>query len=444
VKGLHSFGRDALLLETLSIVAKCQDPESFWADAMARLKWILDFTRVDVALRNPDHQTYSLKTVFELRPVALASETNVPLSRGIVGKMMRSGEACHVFEPGIRPFGKECIVDESLEGGSLLSILSVSLESNGKVLGVLSFGSTQKGGYCHQDIEIASRFGVHAAIAIQNWQHLAKLREDATLLDFAAEKLRDSQAMLESLVAQRTAALSALSQRLLKTQDEAGRRVARDLHDSTGQTLAALIMNVAILRKKFQNDRSTSEALTDIAHFAEQALQEIRTTSYLLHPPLLDELGLDSAAHWFVEGFSKRSGIRVNLDFPSNFERLPNDVELVLFRVLQESLTNVHRHSGASVVKIGLERSAEAVRLEVQDNGHGIAPELLNGLRKTNTDTGVGLAGMRERINDLNGQLEIDSTSNGTALRVRVPLACTAQLTNSIQVENQSRSASAA
>jgi signal transduction histidine kinase len=262
----------------------------------------------------------------------------------------------------------------------------------------------------------------------------------AVRVDLAAEKSRDSHAALESLVLQRTAALRTLSQRLRKAQDEERRRVARDLHDSTSQTLTGLKMNIATLQKQFENDQPTSAALTDIADIADQALQEIRTTSYLLHPPLLDEAGLASAARWYMEGFSERSGIRVTLHFPSDSERLPNDVEMVLFRVLQESLTNVHRHSGASIVNIRLERSVGAVNFEVHDNGHGIAPDLLDRLQKTGTDTGVGLAGMRERINDLNGQLEMESSSSGTTLRVRVPLASTEQLIHSNSAEDSSLS----
>jgi GAF domain-containing protein len=232
LKGSYNFGRDALLLETLSIVAKCRDQERFWPEVMARLKWMLDFTRVNVALRNPD-ETYSLETVFELRPnQPLAYQRCLPLERGIVGKMIRSGDACHCFNPRIKPFAGECIVDESFEGGSLLSILSVSLEANGKVLGVLSFGSAEEFRYCHQDIEIASRFATHAAVAIQNWQQLAQLREDAVLLDLAAERARESHVALESLVSQRTAALQALTQRLFKTQDEERRKVARELRCS--------------------------------------------------------------------------------------------------------------------------------------------------------------------------------------------------------------------
>ena len=422
MNSLYSFGRDALLLETLSIVAECQDPDRFWDDAIGRLKWILDFSRVDVALRNPDDQTYTLQTVFEIRPdVPRVFKADLPLSAGIAGQMMRSGEACHCFNPGDLPFAPDAIVDVGLEGGSLLSILSVSLEANRKVLGVLSFGSKADQAYCHQDVEIATRFATHAAISLQNWQHLAKLREDAILLDNAAAELRHSHSSLESLVIERTKALHSLSQRLLKSQDEERRRVSRNLHDSTGQTLAALLMQVATLRTKLQNDQPSSQALAEIAGTATQALQEIRTTSYLLHPPLLDEVGLASAARWYAEGFAQRSGIQVNASFPSGKKRLPGNVEMVFFRLLQESLTNVHRHSGASVVNIALQETAVGVHMEVQDNGHGIAPDLLNRLQNRNGNTGVGLAGMRERLSEVNGQLEIASGATGTAFRFSIP-----------------------
>jgi signal transduction histidine kinase len=432
LNGFYSVGRDALLLETLSVVAKCQNPQSFWTETLGRLKWIIDFTRVDVALRNPGEETYSLQTVFELRPVPLASEVALPLSRGIVGEMLRSGEACHLFQPGIEPFGRDCVVDEGLEGGTLLSILSVTLESCGNVLGVLSFGSTDEHGYGHEDIEIASRFATHATIAIQNWQHLTKLKEDTILLDLAAEELRDSQATLESLVVERTTALHRVSQRLLKIQDEERRRIARDLHDSTSQILAGVMMNVGTLQRRFDKGDPTSDALSEIAGLADRALQEIRTTSYLLHPPMLDEIGLASAICWYVEGFAKRSGIHVDLDFPASSERLPPDLEMGLFRILQEGLTNVHRHSGASTVRVVLEHRLDALAFEVKDNGHGIAPELLERLQRGGGDTGVGLAGMRERVSELNGRLEMESNPDGTTLRVRIPLVCADQLINQV------------
>lgn len=235
-------------------------------------------------------------------------------------------------------------------------------------------------------------------------------------------KPRLSHAQLELLVLQRTVALQNLSQRLLKVQDEERRRVARDLHDSTGQTLTALKMSVATLEEKLKHNQCTSDVLSEIAGLADQALQEIRTTSYLLHPPLLDEAGFNSAAQWYVDGFGKRSGIKVRLDLAAKRERLPITIETALFRVLQESLTNVHRHSGALEVSIRFQYQAETVMLEIRDWGRGIPTELLNRLRDASSETGVGLAGMRERLNELNGKLEIESDAHGTSLRAVVPI----------------------
>ena len=230
--------------------------------------------------------------------------------------------------------------------------------------------------------------------------------------------LRQSHLQLESPVLQ----LQKLSQRLLKVQDEERRRVARDLHDSTGQTLTALKISVALLRRRLDNDEGIREELSEIALLADQALQEIRTTSYLLHPPMLDEAGFTSAAKWYVEGFAKRSGMKVRLDFPPEVERLPDTIETALFRVLQESLTNVHRHSGTSEVDVRFWREAQTAILEVRDYGCGIPEELLSGWGQTVLDSGVGVAGMRERLSELKGDLEIASADPGTRLRAIVPL----------------------
>jgi two-component system, NarL family, sensor kinase len=242
------------------------------------------------------------------------------------------------------------------------------------------------------------------------------------ILSKYVNKSRLSHTQLESLVLQRTVALQNLSQRLLKVQDEERRRVARDLHDSTGQTLTALKMSVAALEEELKENQCTSDVLSEIAALADQALQEIRTTSYLLHPPLLDEAGFNSAAQWYVDGFGKRSGIKVNLDLATIRERLPITIETALFRVLQESLTNVHRHSGTLEVSVRFQYQAEKVVLEIRDYGRGIPRELLRRLREASAETGVGLAGMRERLNELNGKLEIESDGHGTSLRATVPL----------------------
>jgi two-component system, NarL family, sensor kinase len=232
-----------------------------------------------------------------------------------------------------------------------------------------------------------------------------------------------SHAQLESVLLERTAELQILSQRLLKVQDEERRTLARDLHDSTGQTLAALKITVSFLQENCKQDEKTMAIVADVAVFADRAIEEIRTMSYLLHPPLLDEVGFNCAAEWYVEGFAKRSGINVRVDLATPGERLPTRIEIALFRVLQESLTNVHRHSGASEVSILFRPQPDTAVLEIRDFGCGIAADRLVRLRETSGETGVGLAGMRERLFELDGELEIESEGHGTTLRATVPLS---------------------
>jgi two-component system NarL family sensor kinase len=238
-----------------------------------------------------------------------------------------------------------------------------------------------------------------------------------------------SHAQLESIILERTAELQNLSQRLLKVQDEEKRKLARDLHDSTGQTLAALKISISFLEEKCSQDSSTLGLVSDVAALADQAIEEIRTTSYLLHPPLLDEVGFCCAAEWYVQGFAQRSGINVTLNLAAGGERLPARIETALFRVLQEGLTNVHRHSGAERVSVCFQLQAEAAILEIRDFGRGIPAERLARIREVGAETGVGLAGMRERLNEFKGDLEIESDGRGTRLRATVPLSTPAPIT---------------
>jgi len=151
-------------------------------------------------------------------------------------------------------------------------------------------------------------------------------------------------------------------------------------------------------------------------------MAETRTLSHLLHPPLLDEVGFASAASWFVDGFSQRSKINVSLEVPEAMERLPREVELALFRVLQEGLTNVHRHSGSKSALVQVKVESVAASMAIHDYGKGIAQTMLDEFRRSSTGTGVGLAGMRERVVDLGGTLTLDSDGQGTCLRVEMPL----------------------
>lgn len=217
-----------------------------------------------------------------------------------------------------------------------------------------------------------------------------------------------------------------LSGRILSIQDDERRRIARELHDSLGQYLAALKMNIDVLGRGTASSNGSRENLATVLHSSsellDRAIAETRTISHLLHPPLLDEVGLLSALHWFVEGFSKRSGIQANVDVPSQYERLPQETEIALFRVLQEALTNVHRHSGSEKVDITLRVTELNVWLEVKDYGSGISEDRLARVRDENAQVGVGLAGMRERVHQLGGSMDLSSNTGGTIIVVRIPI----------------------
>jgi two-component system NarL family sensor kinase len=212
--------------------------------------------------------------------------------------------------------------------------------------------------------------------------------------------------------------LQLLSAELMRSQDEERRRIGRDLHDSTGQTLAALELGLAQL----MHDTSSAAAerrklLEHCAELATQCSTEIRMASYLLHPPLLDELGLLSALRWLADGFRQRSGIEVRLDLPPTMERLTRDNELCLFRVAQEALTNVHRHADSPWVTIRLKAQSNSVMLEIEDAGRGMLHPGDSEMPGSMPSLGVGLAGMRERIRQIGGTLSVESTSRGTRVR---------------------------
>jgi PAS domain S-box-containing protein len=216
--------------------------------------------------------------------------------------------------------------------------------------------------------------------------------------------------------------LHQLSIRLLQAQDEERQRIACELHDSTAQKLAALKMNLGRLEEEMPRlSGMMKKVLGDSFDIAEACSQEIRTISYLLHPPLLDELGLAVALRAYATGFSKRSGIQVSLKLPRKKERLPPETELTLFRVVQESLGNIHRHSGSKTASIRLARAASRAVLEVRDCGRGFPPVELDAVEKGKALPSVGIAGMQQRLRQVGGQLEILSGKTGTTVRAIVP-----------------------
>jgi signal transduction histidine kinase len=204
-------------------------------------------------------------------------------------------------------------------------------------------------------------------------------------------------------------------------EDEERRRIGRALHDSLGQYLAVLNMNLSLLRAQVMTETGTV-LFSECIGLVEQCVTETRTISHLLHPPLLDELGFGSATRLFVEGFSRRSGLAVTLDLPpESGTRLPMNLEIALFRAVQEGLTNIHRYAEATSASISLKRNVSTVHLSIRDNGKGIPPALLKRLRDGTADSGVGIAGMRERLRELDGALEIQSDQSGTILGITAP-----------------------
>ncbi len=222
-------------------------------------------------------------------------------------------------------------------------------------------------------------------------------------------------------ISQQADQLRELSNRLLQTQDDERRHIARELHDSAGQIITALGMNVAGLNRYAGSNPSLFQALGDTQSLVQDLSKEIRTTSYLLHPPLLDESGLSEAIRWYIQGLMDRSGLAIELLVPDDFGRLAQGLELAVFRIVQEALTNIHRHSGSKTARVRLSRSGDSVLLEIQDHGGGIPAEKLVAIKGGRT--GVGIAGMRERVRQCKGEMDIQSSSAGARISVSLPVA---------------------
>jgi signal transduction histidine kinase len=243
-----------------------------------------------------------------------------------------------------------------------------------------------------------------------------------------SEVLRQAQGELEERVQERTAQLDTANQslreltaRLLQLQDDERRRIARELHDSVGQLLAGLTMNLSAVSADIERLIKTASMVTDSAALVHEINQEVRTISHLLHPPLLDEAGLASALRWYIEGFAERSKIKVDMEFPEDFGRLSRELETAIFRTVQECLTNIHRHAESPMAKIRITRTASDVRIEVADAGKGISPEKQEQMSAIGTP-GVGIRGMRERLRQLGGSLDINSNGKGTIVVARLPI----------------------
>jgi signal transduction histidine kinase len=243
-------------------------------------------------------------------------------------------------------------------------------------------------------------------------RYLLGLVEDVTDRKLAQQELDASVTQLH-----------ALAGRLMHEQDDERRRIAQLLHETTAQDLAALKMHLARVSRTASHLSDVDRAaLAESISLAEQSMTEVRTLSYLLHPPFLDEMGLLSALRWYVAGFAERSGISVDLELPEQFDRLPRDMETALFRIVQESLINIHRHAESETARIHLRHAAGTLVLEIEDWGRGIPKASLEHITSGEGVVGVGIAGMSERIERLGGRLELTSSARGTTVRVRVPI----------------------
>jgi PAS domain S-box-containing protein len=254
------------------------------------------------------------------------------------------------------------------------------------------------------------------------FRDVTEQRRAETALRQSHQMLTDAHDLMDKRVQERTAELATanqnlrhLSARLLQVQDDERRRLARELHDSVGQLLAAIGMNIAVVQAQSNKlDAHGNRAVSENAQLVDQVSREIRTISHLLHPPLLEIAGLASALRWYVDGFSERSQIKVDLMIPADFGRLPDDTELAVFRIVQECLTNIHRHSGSATASISIQQEESRLMVQVKDDGHGIPGTKQRELMASSS--GVGFGGMQERLRQLGGTLDIQSGNTGTVV----------------------------
>src|SRR3984893_1853990 len=262
----------------------------------------------------------------------------------------------------------------------------------------------------------------------------AEQRRNIALLqqkEQAHDALRETKIRLENEIAERTMAeqrlrasersLRELSGMLLKMQDDERRHMGRELHDSVGQYLAVLKMGLEVLKADKRSSRGSAEQqFSECLRLVDQSMTEVRTMSYLLYPPMLEEMGLETAIGWYLDGFAKRSGIRTTFEMPQPVGRVHRDAELAVFRILQESLTNIHRHSESSTAKVRLIKTDREVTIEIHHQGKGIPAPVIESAQDACGTIGVGLRGMTERMRQLGGKLEVISGATGTTVRAKV------------------------
>jgi len=414
--------KDGSTLDVSLTISPIRDDSGKVVGASKVARDISEQSRVEKALRESEER---LRAIVETTPEC-------------VKLVDRNGTLIHMNSSGLQMIGASEL--DTVLGKSIYGLIAPEhrekfREFNERICagerGALEFDITGLNGIRrHMETHAAPLRNPDGAIV-----HLGVAR-DVTKRKRAEDMLRRHQETLEAEVRLRTLELEErntdvlrqteqlreLSRRLMQMQDEERRRMARELHDSAGQTLTILGMNLAQIVQK--TGRKSPELAADVEktqELVQQLHREIRTASYLLHPPLLDEAGLSSALSWYIQGLTERSDLNIQLEIPQQFERLPRDLELAVFRIVQECLTNVHRHSTSKTAAIRIAREADVVTVEVEDNGKGMSPERL--LEIQSKGSGVGIRGMRERLRQFGGSLNIFSDESGTRILVMIPVS---------------------
>ena len=280
---------------------------------------------------------------------------------------------------------REAALREGLQMASFRPILTIEKE----ILGALALSYPQRAHWPKLDTELIERAVHLAAIAIECYRNEQELRE--------------------------------FSKRLSQSQDDERRRIARELHDSTGQKLSVLAMNLALVKNQINSSEiQFHKMLSDCSALTTDISEEVRTLSYMMHPPLLDECGLETAIQMYLRGINRRVGLEIQVDIPRRLERLDEEAELAIFRIVQASLTNIHLHSGSAKATVKIEHVSEGLAVTISDQGRGIPSGVLDR-SPLGRGTGVGIAGMKERVKYIGGRLEIESSEYGTRVRAIIP-----------------------
>ncbi|MGA2388151.1 MAG: histidine kinase [Candidatus Sulfotelmatobacter sp.] len=361
-----------------------------------------------------------------------AEETLQAISVGAVDAFVlrdRDGHRVHMLSGSDLPYST--LVERMQQGAAMLDATCHIMYSNNSLANLLGVSREALAGFpltnfiAPADKPICEKLLSEVHVAPGECE-VRLLRSDGTLVPthFAFNLLSRDKSTIGVLITDLTARNDQieLASRFQHMQDDERKRIARELHDSVGQLLAAIGMNLAVIQSQSHKlDTDAERALSENAQLVEEVSREIRTISHLLHPPLLDMAGLASAVRWYVDGFSERSKIKVNLEIPADFGRLPDDVEIAVFRLVQECLTNIHRHSGSAVASIGLCKENDHLIIKVSDEGKGISKEKQQELLVGRS--GIGFGGMRERVRQLDGSLDIQSDESGTTVIAKLKVS---------------------